>query len=347
MSNSHFWRKRWKLILNIVTVSALVMLAYVVRKQLGQTIANLQRVNIFALLLIIPIEAVNYDAYARMYRSMLKILKQEVSYKEMYKVSLELNMVNHVFPSGGVTGFSYFSLRLRRYGVSAAKSTLVQTMKFGLLFISFEVLLVVGLLMLAIGGRANNLTILIAGSLSTLLVVGTLFVAYIIGSESRIHSFFTAITKGLNKAIHTVRPKHPETINITRLESVLLELHQNYLLLRSEYRQLFGPLVNALVANATEVAAVYVVYIAFGHWVNPGAVILAYAVANFAGLVSVLPGGLGIYEALMTGVLATAGVSPAISLPVTVMYRVFNMFVQITPGYYFYHKALHGRDEHA
>ena len=85
----------------------------------------------------------------------------------------------------------------------------------------------------------------------------------------------------------------------------------------------------------------YVVYIAFGHWVNPGAVILAYAIANFAGFISVLPGGVGVYEALMTGVMAIAGVPAAVSIPVVVMYRVLNTAIQLPPGYYFYQKALH------
>jgi len=75
---------------------------------------------------------------------------------------------------------------------------------------------------------------------------------------------------------------------------------------------------------------------------NIGAVILAYAVANFAGLVSVLPGGIGIYEALMTAVLVASGVPAAVSLPVTVMYRVVNTAVQIPIGYYFYHRTLQG-----
>lgn len=340
MSDSHFLRRRWKLILNIATVLAMGGLIYAIRHELGQTLENLSRVNVGILLLIIPIEILNYDAYARMYRSFFKILGHKLTYKEMYKVSLELNMVNHIFPSGGVSGFSYFSFRLRRHGITAGKATLVQTMKFGFLFISFELLLIVGLLLLAIGGQANNLTILIAGSLSTLLVVGTLAIAYIIGSETRINSFFTFITKVLNRIIHSFRRSHPETINITRVKNLLLDLHENYNLLKSDYRALRAPLINGLVANLTEIAAVYVVYVAFGHWVNPGAVILAYAVANFAGLISVLPGGVGVYEALMTGVLATAGLSPALTLPVTVMYRVINMTIQVIPGYYYYHQAL-------
>jgi len=100
------------------------------------------------------------------------------------------------------------------------------------------------------------------------------------------------------------------------------------------------PFLYLMIANATEVAAVYVVYIAFGRLVNVGAVILAYAVANFAGLVSVLPAGIGIYEGLMTAVLVATGIPAGLSIPVTIMYRVINMTIQLTPGYYFYQKAL-------
>jgi uncharacterized protein (TIRG00374 family) len=111
--------------------------------------------------------------------------------------------------------------------------------------------------------------------------------------------------------------------------------------MRSDKRRLRMPFFWAFMANFWEVAAVYVVYVAFGHLVNVGAVILAYAVANFAGLVSVLPGGVGIYEGLMTLVLTATGVPSRLSLPVTVMYRVVNTVVQLPPGYYFYHKTLH------
>lgn len=82
------------------------------------------------------------------------------------------------------------------------------------------------------------------------------------------------------------------------------------------------------------------VYVAFGEWINPGAIIIALAVANFAGFISVLPGGVGIFEALMTTVLIAAGVPAALSLSVTVTYRILNMLIQLPAGYYFYHKML-------
>lgn len=341
MSETTFFKRRWKLILNWVTLLALAVLIYASRHQLGATIGNLAHVNGWALLLIIPVELLNYHAQARLYQRLFRLVGNELSYKFLYRASLELNFVNHVFPSGGVTGISYFGLRLRKGDeISGGKATLIQIMKLALTFLSFELLIIIGLLSLAVMGRVSNLTILVAASVSTLLVVGTAVFVYIVGSKDRIDAFFTTVTKGLNRVIQLARPTHPETINIDRARRLFNDFHDNYQQLKNNSRELKAPFWYAFLANLTEVMALYVFYIAFGHLVNIGAVILAYAVANFAGLVSVLPGGVGVYEALMTAVLATAGVSAGVSLPITVMYRVVNTLVQIPPGYYLYQRAL-------
>lgn len=343
MSEKTWLGKRWKLILNLVTLTALIILIFAIRDQLGETFRSLARVHGWALLLIIPIEFLNYHAQTKMYQKLFGLVGNKLSYKYLFRTSLELNFVNHVFPSGGVTGLSYFSLRLRDgQKLTGGKATLVHVMKIGLTFLSFEILVVFGLLSLSIMGSVSNITVMVAAVLSTLLLVGTGIFAYIVGSKSRIKHFFTGLTKALNRVIQVVRPKHPETINIGRARLVFDDFHDNYNEIKSDWRELRTPFWYALVANITEVAAVYVVFIAFGEFVNVGAVIMAYAVANFAGLISVLPGGVGIYEALMTAVLASAGIPASVSLPVIVMYRVINTLIQIPPGYYFYHKTIHG-----
>jgi uncharacterized membrane protein YbhN (UPF0104 family) len=42
----------------------------------------------------------------------------------------------------------------------------------------------------------------------------------------------------------------------------------------------------------------------------------------------------------MTIVLAAAGISPSVSLPITITYRILNTIIQIGPGYFYYQKAL-------
>jgi len=342
---SSFLARNWKVLLNLVTVGALVLLIILTRDQLGQTFRDLARVNAWALLLIIPVEYLNYDAQARLYQGLFKISGVKLDYWTLFKSSLELNFVNNVFPSGGVTGISYFGVRMRSNQVTGAKATVVHLLKLVMIFLSFEVLIVLGLVLLAIEGHMNSLILLVAGSLTTLLVVGTGGFAFIIGSKKRIAGFFTWLTLQLNKLLQVVRPGHHETINIERARVLFEDLHENYMLVRNDWRQLKWPFFWGLMANFWEIMAVYVVYVAFDQFVNFGAVIIAYAVANFAGLVSVLPGGIGIYEGLRTLVLAATGIPSKVSLPVTVMYRVLNMAVQLPPGYYLYHKNLRGSRE--
>jgi uncharacterized protein (TIRG00374 family) len=332
-------RSRWRLILTVITFSALALLIYGIRDDIRGVIDNLGKVNALVLLFLIPIEFLNYDLYARLYVSLFKILDAKVEYRDMFKVNMELNFVNHILPSGGVSGISYFTLRMRAYGVGGPKATLAQLIKLLLLFVSFQPLLILGVFLLALRGHANNLVILVASSIITLLVVGTFGFIYMIESRTRINTFLTILTRFLNKVLGIFR-RNPETINIKGAQVAFNELHDNYKLFRKNWTQLKKPFLYMLGANITEIAAIYVVYIAFGQMVNIGAVILAYAVANFAGLISVLPAGIGIYEGLMTATLAATGIPAALSIPVTLMYRVLNMGIQLLPGYYFYQKAL-------
>jgi uncharacterized protein (TIRG00374 family) len=340
-----YLKQHWKVLINIATVIVLIILIFAIHNEIINTFKTLHKVDFWALLLLIPIEFWNYHAQAKLYKGLFKIIGDDLEYKTLFKTALELNFVNSVFPSGGVTGISYFGARMRTDKISGTKAALVQIMKLMMIFVSFEALLVIGLFLMAIGGHVNGLTILIGGSVSTFLVVGTLIFAFIIGDSKRTNDAFSFFTRLINGLIHIVRPSHPETISMERFRHNADELHDNYRLMMSHQSELKWPLFHAFEANFSEVLAVYVVYIAFGHWVNFGAVILAYAVANFAGLISVFPSGVGVYEALMTAILAAGGVPPRLSLPVTVMYRVLNTLLQLPPGYVYYHRTLHNQNQ--
>ena len=119
------------------------------------------------------------------------------------------------------------------------------------------------------------------------------------------------------------------------------EVHENYIDLSKNYRVLKKPFLYALVANIFDVLTIYLVYLAFGLAVNPGAIILAYSIANFAQLLAVLPGGIGIYEPLMIFTSKVAGIKEdALILATTLLYRVFKVLVFAPIGYIYYHKAL-------
>ncbi|MGB4800441.1 MAG: lysylphosphatidylglycerol synthase transmembrane domain-containing protein [Candidatus Saccharimonadales bacterium] len=340
MTHGSYVRRNWKLILNIVTCVALAVLAWAIRDQFKQTFHNLFKVNAWALLLMIPIQFCNYDAQTRLYRGLFMAVGNKLDYWRLYRAGLELNFVNHVFPSGGVTGISYWGLRMKDTGITAAKATAVHLTKLVLLFLSFEILVVFGVFALAVQGHMSSIILMLAAVIATVLVFLTSGFMFIIGSKERIAGFFGYLTNGLNALVRVVRPKSHGVLDTAKVRALFEDLHENYMVMRRNPQLLKGPFLWALMANIWEVVSIYIVYVAFGELVNVGAVILAYAVANFAGLVSVLPGGVGVYEGLMTLTLSATGVPSRLSLPVTVMYRVLNTVIQIPFGWYFYHQTI-------
>lgn len=333
-------KKDIKFWINIATIVALLVLVVITRHQIVEAFRKLGDLNSSALLLMIPLQSLNYYAVARLYKDYFKTQGEELSIKTMYSIALELNFVNHVFPSGGVSGFSYLSLRLKQSGISTAKSTLAQILRFGLTFVSFLALLFLGMLILALRRHTSPLTILISSSIAFLTLFGVIIGGFIISDEKRIKAFVGFLPKALNKFVGLFRRHNRDTINISKVERVLTDLHTDYVLLSKDWRQLKRPFGWAMLVNVTDLLTIYAVYAAFGELINPGALIIAYAVANFAGLVAVLPGGVGIYEGLMTATLASAGVDKALALSATVVYRVLNMIYSLPIGYYLYRRVL-------
>lgn len=337
----NYIKRNWRNILTVATFLLLGVIIYTAREQFQNAYQDLKQVNLWWIAATIPLQALNFYIYGRMYQNFFRLLGHAIQYRFMFRTVLELNFVNHVFPSGGVSGFSYFSAAMWQKRVSTAKSTLVQTMRFVFTFISFQMLLFVALLLLAIDGKANNFMLLVAAMVATGLVFATVGIIFIISSKKRIKGFFTFLTKAINKLIAVIRPHRTETINVSKARALFNEFHEDYLVLRNNISQLKQSLLHGMGVNLTEILTVYVVFLAFGEFANLGVVILAYAVANFAGLISPLPGGAGVYEALMVGVLTAGGVTVAVGLPVVIMYRVICVVLQLPVGGYWYQQTVH------
>ena len=105
--------------------------------------------------------------------------------------------------------------------------------------------MLVGLFCLALENRVNGFVLLISGSLVTILLLGTLGAAFIIGSKKRINGFFTYITKFVNRIINIVRPKHPETINVARVQKLFSELHDTYQIVKKEPKKFCKPILKS------------------------------------------------------------------------------------------------------
>lgn len=332
--------KKVRIIINIVTILALAVLLYFSWPQITEGLKEIGGAKWWYIALMIPMQIFNFYAVGMIYYDYFGATGTKMDSRwQAFKVALELNFVNSVFPSGGVAGFSYLGIRLKHLGIPVARTTLAQVMRFALTFISFLSLLFVGLFFLSFDNRAGGVTLYIALSIAFVTLFGSMLGIYIVSDEKRITSFVGFLPKILNKILHPFTKKE-NVINIQKVDKLFIDLHKDYTKVMKHRHKLKKPLMWAFLVNLSEVATIYLAYLAIGQHVNPGAVILAYSVASFAGLVSVLPGGIGVYEALMTATFASAGVPKAAALSATLIYRISTMMVFVPTGFILYQRAL-------
>jgi uncharacterized protein (TIRG00374 family) len=332
--------KRVKIIINIVTIGALGILFYITWPQIQEGLREIGGAKWSIIALMIPLQIFNFYAVGMIYFSYLDNHKyKKITKKNMLKVALELNFVNNVFPSGGVAGFTYLGYRFKHYDIPVARTTLAQTLRFALTFLSFIILLFIGLFMLSFGESINGVTLFIGLTIAFITLFGTALGVFIVSDQKRITAFTAFLPKLIN-GIFKLFNRRKDTINVANIERLFIDLHKDYAELMRDGKRLKNPFLWALAVNVSEVLTIYLAYLALGHAVNPGAVILAYSVASFAGLISILPGGIGVYEALMTTTLTAAGVPKELALSATLIYRIFTMLVFVPIGFVLYQNAL-------
>lgn len=332
-----------RMLMSVLTVVVLIVIIVLSRKELYKAWELLGRADVWLLLLLLPFQIIVYFAGGEMIFSYLRQRKliQKVSRFEQTRIALELNLVNHIFPSGGVSGISYATWRLHKLGVSSAKSTFAQVVRYVMGFVSFVVLLVVAVLVLAIDGQINRY-IVASSFILVLFILGlAMAVMYVFSSSVRMDNTAKNMSKLINWLVSRVTlGRYKQLLKVDNVKSFFSDMHSDFEELAANKKLLIGPFLWGLVYAIFDVAMFLVAFWALGYPVNPAVLMVGYGVAGLAGLVAFTPGGAGIYEVIIIFFLTMTGVSPEAAIAGIVLTRAILLTGTIVFGYIFYQHAL-------
>jgi len=329
--------------LSIVTFVLIGVILYFSREELVRSFELLFQVNIWILLLLIPVQILVYYAAGEMVFSYLrgKGSIDNVKKPTLARISLEMNFVNHVLPSGGVSGVSYMTWRLKKLGISSSRATIAQVVRFAVGFIAYIVLLLVAVLMVTIDGEINRWIILVSSTLVGVMISGILAAIYLFSSIRRMNKFAAWLTKFTNKLVKRVTfGKKTGVLSGEEVNTFFEEMHHDYAALKREKRILIKPFWWGIVFTIADVSLFLITFWALGNPVNPAPVLIAYGIAAMAGFFVITPGGAGAYEAIMVAFLAIAGLSQGTAIAGIVLTRIILLIGTIALGYVFYQLAL-------
>jgi len=325
-----------------MTIVTLILLAIVVTAawpQIMKAWGLLGQVDLWILLLLVPVQFLSYYATGGMIFSYLRAKGnlEDMSHWSMTRLALELNFVNHILPSGGAAGFSYLAWILKKHKVSVSRSTMAQLIRFVLTFLSFVVLLMVAMIILTFRHRIDSVVVIIGLLLVVGAVAATWVGIWLIKSNSRLRRFSEWLTKTVNRFVAWItRGKKRNVVDGEIVLEFFDGLHDDYLAIRRERKILIRPFIWAITANILDVALIWISFWALGYPLDATLLFIAFGIASIAGAVSVTPGGTGVYETVMVAFLAASGVTPEVAIAGTLLARVTLLAGTILFGYLFY-----------
>lgn len=323
----------------IIALAALGLVGYLNWHDVVEAFRLFKSINFVVLALVPVILSLSILANASYYRSFLRQFGYNPSLKKLYKMSLGLNFVNQISPSVGLTGVTFLSYVLRKEGVPAGKVTIVQYGRYALTYFSFSAVIALALGFLYFGGGIDKIVVRIVIIIVAISLVASLLLIFALSSRRRLNGLVYWVQRGIDWVSGHLRNGRP-LIGKDRITRLLREFHQGLDLVIKERHRLKVPLLFTLMASVMELSALYVVFLALGIYINPGAVIISYAVANGVGIISIIPGDVGVYEVALVSALAATGAPVAIGLSATLLYRVINKALLLPFGFYFYSQFL-------
>ncbi|MDR3125612.1 MAG: flippase-like domain-containing protein [Candidatus Nomurabacteria bacterium] len=336
-------KHRGKLIFNSLVVVLVIALIYLAREDIKNAWLLLGQVNIFILLLLIPVQFLSYYAAGMIFFTYLKSRGQlkKAQTAEAAALALELNFINHVFPSGGISGVTYMIWRLRKIGVGGGQAAMAQIIRVVCILVAFVTVLALSLLFVTADNNASNWLV----SMTTVAVTGivflVLFAAYLVGGERRIVSFTKWISKLSNKIVQKATfGRKKQVLSDETAVKFALELYEDFLAIKEQKRLLIKPLIWAFVFTLADIALFAVTFLALGVAFSPALIVIAVGAASLVGTVMITPGGAGGYEATMVMVLAAGGMLAADATSGVALTRVVLILGTLASGYIVYHRAM-------
>lgn len=329
-----------------ISVTTFVLIAIILffsRHELSQAWHLLGGIHWWILIILVPVVMIGYLAAGEMTFSYLRQMgkTKDISIWTQMRISLELNFVNHVLPSGGVSGVSYMNWRLGKFGVSTGKATMAQAVRYVAGFASMVTLLMGAVFWVTIDGTVNRWIIFMSSALVFLMVAVVVVAMYMFSSITRMHNLVSGVSRFINKVVKRVTfGRVPKIIVASKAMVFLDDIHSDYVAIMKDKRLLIRPYLWGLFFTATEIAIFWIVFWGLGTIVNPAPILIAYGLASLAGFVIVTPGGAGAYEAIMVLVLAIAGMPKGEAIAGILLTRVIILLVTIVVGWVLYQQVV-------
>jgi hypothetical protein len=279
----------------------------------------LNQVSPLLLLSAVALEACALLAYGRLTRAVLPPTSR-LRFFTIFRIELTTLSVSHCAPGGSATGTALGYRLLTQFGAEPSDAGFALAVQgIGSAVVLNVILWLALIVCIPVWGFSPEYLLAAAVGFVLLILAGLLVYGLTLGEERVGHLLERAASRVPfvdGPALHR---------SWTQLSAHLEQLAGRR---EAMYRALVWATLNWLL----DAASLWVFVGAFGKWVNPDGLLVAYGLANVLAAIPLTPGGLGVVEAALTTLLVGFGTTRGIATLGVIVYRLVQFWAPIPLG---------------
>jgi uncharacterized protein (TIRG00374 family) len=322
-------RSGWRLLENIVVLLLLgAGLYFLVPKFIGEKemLEVVGNANFMLIPLCLVVETLSMLCVCRLYYEVLRLGGGELTFPRMSLIYMSAYAFGHVVP-GGNAGTLYLNFReMRNERVPRALTAKTLAVAYIIYSAALIVLLAMGLLLSLFSGRLPLTYNLTAMTIAAGAVLFMLLCIYIF-RRPRVLQWMAAACVG---AAHRLRLMRGMDEREARYR--VMELREYVLSVFSNRRNILRTGSFGLGFWLLDMTCLYIVFLALGHPINPGILMICYTIADVMGSLPLTPAGLGVFEISLGATLFAFGYQKEVLVLAILGFRFFSFWMCTLAG---------------
>ena len=255
--------------------------------------------------------------------------------------------LNHVVRSGGVAGYSLRILLMNPYGVEINDVLTSSLLHFYLTSLDMLLMLPVGIAYVVFTTNLSTGMRMALGLMTMLILVisiGSTLIVFYDALRTRLVEIILKSGKRILNFWHYYRPT-PQWISRINFAGQLRDFNQHMTygskILRRQAGKTSLILLITIVDWISSVIVLNFCFNAFGAYLSVGAVVACFVIGIMAGVISALPGGIGVQEGSMTAIAMLMGIQFEQAILAVFLFRIVYYFIPYAVTPLFYWRLLH------
>lgn len=284
------------------------------------------------LMIALALTALSYLCVSSAFALVARLLGIRMSYRDLVEVGFVTIVMNHVLTTGGVAGYSVRYVLMRRHGVALKDVLAASVLHFYITSLDMLIMLPVGFLYLYRNANLPSGVTTVVGLMTLLMTVVAVVATVLIFVKGWRGRFLHVMIRIVRSLLHRDLSETFQRFDSTLTRGVTDMRRQ--------------PLTVLLIVVLTwidwfaSVGVVWMCFDALGEPMRFGVTLSGYVIGVMAGVLSMLPGGIGVQEGSMAGVFALLGTSFQRALLVSLLFRAIFFLLPYAVSLPFYGRLL-------